>query len=795
MRVVLGSRARTVLLGLGRKCLPTLDASVWLPSLRRGQDDWRVLLSAVGAMHVRGAAIDWRAFDRPYSRTRLSLPTYPFARQRYWMDEIEDVREKRAAAVVQHSADAHPLLGSRVPSALAMNQFLASIDLRRVPYLADHQVQGSVIFPGAGYIELALAAAGEVFGAGAHYVENVNLHQALFLDPQDAPLVQVVVSPEVGGRSAFQVFHQAKTDPAHGGKPSAGWTLNAEGSIRRATAADPSLSPKSVAPILKSGAALDEDLDRQECTRRLLVRGLEYGPAFRCCERTWRSDGEAVSDLRMPEVVTADVERYHVHPALLDACIQVIGATVPGDWAPEDSGETFLPVGMRRMRVLGKAHGPLVAHARTRLEDVGPERERVEGDLTLCDEQGRVLLQLEGVQLRRVGQRRQRDAEERIRRTLYAPIWHVANLPASELVVSASSNSAAFDLPDAERDLVPARNGNGSAIHDPLIYGAHAHQSGKGHDRHAVQSLSTELNGGHAANGSSHAEGRNGNSAHHNGVGLHATETKGTNGFGLTSAAAKTNGAGSNGAHGNAAHETRPNGAISHTTVSNGNGHASDATAPAWLLLADKQGFAAGLAELLESIGERCVLLSSDPAFGHTDAAARADLAHLFPSGRQCRGILHCRSLDIPEPDAPQFANCEASQLQAAESLGCQSVLAWLQATVRHDWAKPPRFFVVTAGTSRSSGPTTNCRPTGQPNTTPLQSSWRNQPCGASSLSRRWNIRSCARPWSTWIPSGSPRSLLVIGASNHWRPSYWRTTASNKWLFEGHRVACHGSPP
>ena len=72
------------LLSMGRRCLPGADVS-WLPTLRRGQNDWRVLLGSLSGLYVAGAEIDWSSFDRDYPRRRLSLPTYPFERKSYWL--------------------------------------------------------------------------------------------------------------------------------------------------------------------------------------------------------------------------------------------------------------------------------------------------------------------------------------------------------------------------------------------------------------------------------------------------------------------------------------------------------------------------------------------------------------------------------------------------------------------------------------------------------------------------------------------------------------------------------------
>jgi natural product biosynthesis luciferase-like monooxygenase protein len=76
---------QSLLLAMGRKCL---DASIgiWLTSLNPEQEDWAQLLQSLETLYLQGVSVDWNGFDRDYSRRRLSLPTYPFQRQRYWFD-------------------------------------------------------------------------------------------------------------------------------------------------------------------------------------------------------------------------------------------------------------------------------------------------------------------------------------------------------------------------------------------------------------------------------------------------------------------------------------------------------------------------------------------------------------------------------------------------------------------------------------------------------------------------------------------------------------------------------------
>jgi malonyl CoA-acyl carrier protein transacylase len=80
---------KPVLLGMGRQCLPA-DVGVWLPSLRQGVDDWQQLLQSLGELYIHGASIDWSGFDQDYQRRRVVLPTYPFQRQRYWLNTIKN---------------------------------------------------------------------------------------------------------------------------------------------------------------------------------------------------------------------------------------------------------------------------------------------------------------------------------------------------------------------------------------------------------------------------------------------------------------------------------------------------------------------------------------------------------------------------------------------------------------------------------------------------------------------------------------------------------------------------------
>ncbi|WP_287276156.1 MULTISPECIES: SDR family NAD(P)-dependent oxidoreductase, partial [unclassified Okeania] len=76
---------KPILLGMGRQCVAE-ESGIWLPSLRPGIDEWQQILSSLGQLYVQGIKVDWLGFEGDYSHQKVELPTYPFQRERYWVD-------------------------------------------------------------------------------------------------------------------------------------------------------------------------------------------------------------------------------------------------------------------------------------------------------------------------------------------------------------------------------------------------------------------------------------------------------------------------------------------------------------------------------------------------------------------------------------------------------------------------------------------------------------------------------------------------------------------------------------
>ena len=89
--------SQPTLLGMGRLVLETEENTTqyyWLPSLRKDQNEWQQILQSLARLYSLGISIDWQYFTQDYPhKTLTALPTYPFQRQRYWLEGTQKKRE------------------------------------------------------------------------------------------------------------------------------------------------------------------------------------------------------------------------------------------------------------------------------------------------------------------------------------------------------------------------------------------------------------------------------------------------------------------------------------------------------------------------------------------------------------------------------------------------------------------------------------------------------------------------------------------------------------------------------
>ncbi len=393
-----------------------------LPSLREGEDRV-VMLGSFGALHTLGYPVDWEAVGWPGSRC-VRLPFYPWQRERFWLEgaEASNGWKKRAA---RRNGKGH-LLGTHLRSAADSRTHFWEMELNThlLPYLGDHRVQGVALLPAAAYLEMALSASEEVYGPGSHAVEGMEFSKALFVPEDSEGEVQLVLSPRMVGDASIQLY-----SPPAGATDGEPWTLHAGGTVRpnkAAVEATEHESPEAIRARCKVEASAKELYEAME------KHGLQYGPSFRGVERIWRRNGEAIGQLRVPDAVASEASAYRIHPAVLDACFQVLAATLMGNDAEE--GEIYLPVRLSELRLLGDPAIGVWSHALLRSEVGEGTTEALEGDVFLLDDAGQVILEARGMRLQALKANPERGTAEDLDDWLYEVQWRELDSPSQEEV-------------------------------------------------------------------------------------------------------------------------------------------------------------------------------------------------------------------------------------------------------------------------------------------------------------------------------------------------------------------------
>ncbi|MFF8659812.1 type I polyketide synthase, partial [Streptomyces huasconensis] len=254
---------------------------------------------------------------------RVDLPTYAFNRQRYWPRRSAPAGVDAAIGSVGLEPTGHPLLGARVGLADGDGVLLTGrLSLAEQPWLADHAVLGTVLFPGAGFVEMALRAGDEV---GCDGVEELTLHAPLVLPDGATARVQLTVGDaDEAGRRSLAVY--ARTGDT------GQWVTHATGTMTPAGAAPtPPPAPQVWPPEGAVPVGVDGLYDEMS------EGGFAYGPAFQGLTAAWRRGPEVFAEVRLPEDADAgEAGDFCLHPAVLDAALHGVSLLeASGDGAGE----------------------------------------------------------------------------------------------------------------------------------------------------------------------------------------------------------------------------------------------------------------------------------------------------------------------------------------------------------------------------------------------------------------------------------------------------------------------------
>ncbi len=318
-----------------------------LGSLQRDEGGLDRFLRSLAEAWVVGAPVDWRRFFAGSGAQTVDLPTYAFQRRRYWVESQGGVGDVAAAGL---AATGHPLLGAGVRVA-GRDEWLFTrrLGLATHPWIRDHAVLGTVLLPGTGFVELALAAARQV---GCDVVEELTLEAPLVLGEDSVHLQVLIGEADEEGQRQMAVYSCQAESLEHGEEAS--WVRHASGRLAPAAEGVDASLERAVAEAWPPAGGEPVEVDFLYDV--LSEAGLEYGPMFQGVRTAWRRDGEIFAEVALDEQYAGAEQPFGVHPALFDAALHA-GFALRDD-APEPSG-LQLPFSFNGVRLHGEGRPAL----------------------------------------------------------------------------------------------------------------------------------------------------------------------------------------------------------------------------------------------------------------------------------------------------------------------------------------------------------------------------------------------------------------------------------------------------
>ena len=371
-------------------------------------------VEGVAKAYQAGLPIRFEGLFSGETRRRISLPSYPFQRERHW---IELPRRRRGSA-------GHPLLGARHESARGEITFETEVFPSDPAWLSDHRVFNRVVAPGALYGAMA-ATASRLEGSGPVVVQDMQLHNPLVFEEnengadEEGRKIQVVLdSFEPASPRGVQIFSKGSEGE---------WTVHVEGRLL------------SDAPDPDAGARIDLEGLKADLTpvdvagyyRHRASTGVDLRTLFRTLGRVWSRPGEALGEVSLPETLSG--HGLDVHPLVLDGCFQVLGAA--RNLAGSEGGAAYLPFGWERLWLAGPLPDRVVCHARLSEASreaetgAGEPAEVLSGELRIYDPNGTLLGRLSGYTVKRATRAALLSAIEGVKDLLYEVVWRQRDLP------------------------------------------------------------------------------------------------------------------------------------------------------------------------------------------------------------------------------------------------------------------------------------------------------------------------------------------------------------------------------
>ncbi|EJZ6323145.1 polyketide synthase dehydratase domain-containing protein, partial [Salmonella enterica] len=271
-------------------------------SLKRGRKEEEAVLEALGAQHVGGAAVKWAGVFRGDER-KVSLPLYPWQRERYWLEAVPKA--------LAGEETGHPLLGRRISLAGEGAVYESRITPATHGWLYDHVFGGQPIMPGTAWAEIIRAAGCHYFTTNSSEVSSLMIRAPLVMSHEGFKIQTYV--KERGEFYEVVIYSRVLNT-----KKQPKWELHASAEIHPTAITVP--LERETLETTQTYVAINTDAAYAGFT----LLGMEYRSGFRCVTQVASNGRYTLAEVALPEDVIES--GYGGHPVLLDSAIQALWA-------------------------------------------------------------------------------------------------------------------------------------------------------------------------------------------------------------------------------------------------------------------------------------------------------------------------------------------------------------------------------------------------------------------------------------------------------------------------------------
>ena len=361
------------------------DRGLAVASLRRGKDDMRTLHTALASLWTQGYPVDFGRISPPADT--VLLPLYPWQRTRHWTSYTPSSE----TAMPLRDAAAHPLLGSMVPLAHDATTWVwdGSLGVRSLPYLADHQVAGMVVVPGAAFMEMMLAACTRAWDVTTVRLTDMSISDALVLRGDEDRRIQVSLDARDANRAVLRIYSRIGTT----------WNLHAQA---HATAAAVSAAP----PMMMAPVPAVPGDSAATIYSTLRAMGLQYGPQFQNIHEVWLQGGQGFGRMRE----STHQPGYVAHPTLLDSAFHVLALQIAQKTKQDRQDGAWVPVRAAAVTAWGTLSQATWSHTQLHPSGDAPRGEQC-GTVRIFDAQGALLVEVADLVLKNLPASTAREAD------------------------------------------------------------------------------------------------------------------------------------------------------------------------------------------------------------------------------------------------------------------------------------------------------------------------------------------------------------------------------------------------